>query len=584
MSFKHTKIGDILIIFQDNEKELPTRSTSPWEKKSSYGNAHVWMTEPDEGWCGFPLTTYQDKRWQIWALGEFYGEKTPDLPRALEKSADLNGHFIIFAYEHPEKRWHILTDRFGTLHAYLAGEEKRAALSTFSPAVAEAASTKRLDWDALAGFFTFGFFLGHETYWKDVRILPPATHLVLDDAGQYLAHDPTWTWHHNPNPSMVYEDALKGFANCFETVLKDHVRGKSVALPLSGGLDSRSTLIPLTRPDFKDSANLFPFSYGYTKDSAETRIARQLALKRDLDLHTWTIQPYLFDNIEWIMAAVEGFQDLTLCRQAYVVNDLAQRATHVLAAHWGDVWMDDMGFLGTSTDVSDNLLAQKLIRKFTKHGSDVLLELFKDILPHDMDAQNTTLIEEELRSLCQIQDLDFKVKAWKTQNWSFRWTLTSLRMYQTGVFPLLPFYDHRLTDFFCSVNSEILRGRQLQIDYIKQNASDLAEITWQPYDANLYQSKFYTTWLLPKRALKKLWRLTARKKVIQRNWEVQFLNSRGRTGLEQRLLSKGLKLHNFIPQKKLESFLREFYIRPDAANGYAASMLLTFSAWLEQYG
>jgi len=34
----------------------------------------------------------------------------------------------------------------------------------------------------------------------------------------------------------------------------------------------------------------------------------------------------------------------------------------------------------------------------------------------------------------------------------------------------------------------------------------------------------------------------------------------------------------------LTAFLADFFTHPDAANGYAASMLLTLSAWLEAYG
>ena len=33
---------------------------------------------------------------------------------------------------------------------------------------------------------------------------------------------------------------------------------------------------------------------------------------------------------------------------------------------------------------------------------------------------------------------------------SFRWTTTSLRMFQAAAFPRLPFYDTRMADFFSS--------------------------------------------------------------------------------------------------------------------------------------
>jgi len=242
-------IGDILIIFQESEFALPTRSKSPWQELAKYEGARVLITAVDEEWRGFPLSTYQDHRWKIWALGEFYGERKPDLPLALEESKDLNGHFLIIAYNRDKKQWHILSDRFGTVHAYLANDGKRAALGTFSPAVADAGSAKTLDWDGLGGFFTFGFFLSDRTYWRDLQIVKPAAHLVLDQHGSLISEDKTWTWHHEPDLNLSYDDAVDKFGELFTAVIRDQVRGKLVALPLSGGLDSRSTLVPLSGAD-----------------------------------------------------------------------------------------------------------------------------------------------------------------------------------------------------------------------------------------------------------------------------------------------------------------------------------------------
>ena len=547
------------------------------------GGAYLLATDIDDHWRGWPLTTYQDERWQMWVLGEFYGDQ-PDLPRAIHSRADLNGHFLILAFEVQPKRWHLLTDRFGTLHVYLGNKAGRTSLGTFSPAVAKAAQLNDLDRHALASFFTFGFFLGDTTHWQGLRVINPATHLVLDQTGKIIREIKTWDWEHQVDKSLTYSAAIEGFAERFDAVLRGQVKGKSVALPLSGGLDSRSTLIPLTSADQGSAASLFPFSYGYTKDSVETKIAAQLARKRNLPLQTWTIKPYLFDQLQDVLAATEGFQDLTLARQAYVVDQLGVHATHVLAAHWGDVWLDDMGFLGQTQPLSDTALADKLVGKFSKKGSAFLLYLFKESFPQDIVRHQATIIEQQLNALQAITDPDFKVKAWKTQAWSFRWTLASLRMYQAGLHLLLPFYDQRLADFFCTLPSQWVAGRKLQIDYLKKFGPDLARVTWQPYDANLYNYQHFNTWLLPKRAFKKLGRMLSYKKVIQRNWEVQFLNPQGKKELQNWILTPGLKLHSFVERKKLESILSDFYTQPNAAKGYAASMVLTFSAWLEAYG
>ena len=57
----------------------------------------------------------------------------------------------------------------------------------------------------------------------------------------------------------------------------------------------------------------------------------------------FTIHPYLFHNLNLVLDSVEGFQDVTQCRQAAVVGEIASQADYLIAAHWGDVWLDDMG-------------------------------------------------------------------------------------------------------------------------------------------------------------------------------------------------------------------------------------------------
>jgi hypothetical protein len=195
------------------------------------------------------------------------------------------------------------------------------------------------------------------------------------------------------------------------------------------------------------------------------------------------------------------------------------------------------------------------------------------------------LLTKDQNQLNHLQDPDFRLKALKIETYVFRWSLASLRMYQPGAFPLLPFFDPRFYDFFSTIPTSYVAGRRLQVAYLKRYAPNLARVPWQAYyDANLYEYLHFNTWLLPRRAVNKLRRLLSNQRVIERNWEVQFLNPRGSQGLQDWLLTPGLKLHNYIPQAKLAAFLRDFFNAPYAANGYAASMLLTFSAWLEAYG
>jgi hypothetical protein len=220
------------------------------------------------------------------------------------------------------------------------------------------------------------------------------------------------------------------------------------------------------------------------------------------------------------------------------------------------------------------------MHKLEKGGRQWLLDNF------GLQPQTALLREQvaaDLEQYAHLADLDFRVKAFKTDQWSWRWTTASLRMFQTAVLPRLPFYDNRLVDFFCTVPSAFVAGRRLQIDYLKRFAPDLARIPWQPYQTNLYRYQHFHTWLLPARIWRKAKRRLTRQQVIQRNWEVQFQGN-GRQQLHDFLLAPGQRIHQYLPAPAIHSLLDTFTRQPDGKIGYTISLLFTFAAWLEQYG
>ena len=584
--------GDMLLSFGDEPKELPHRaSAAPWSSDPHHGEGRLLWQPRSAGWQGFPMKALEAGPWSLWRIGESYGvdtdrgedERLLGVVEGRRPARDLNGHLLLLAWNEAARQWHVWTDRFGTVHAYRAVSGSRVALGTFFPAVAAAASGRRLDWTGLAGFFAFGFFPGDRTFFDDVRILRPASHLVLDATGRVLKEERCWTWEHAPDPSRSYDETVDDFASVLHRVMDD-LGGGRLAVPISGGLDSRTTVAALTRSGAPSGRDLWSYSYGYEPDSIETRIARKVAHARELPFEALTVEPYLFHRLNDVLSCVEGFQDVTQARQAVVSDLLGHKADAVIAAHWGDVWLDDMGLVDepapTGTRVVDHAYG-----KMAKRGRRWLLDRIVD---GKAGADPETLLREqlaeELSRLEGIADPDFRVKAYKTEQWSFRWTLASLRMYQAGAFPRLPFYDTRMTDFFASVPSAFVKGRRLQIDYLKRFAPDLARIDWQAYGTNLYRYRFFDSLLLPARAAKKALRLLRRLPAPQRNWEVQFLGPENRRRLEESLLGQGRRLHEFVSPQEIRSLLEAFHAAPfGEGRGYSVSMLLTFSSWLEAY-
>ncbi len=596
------RCGDLLLTFQETDGPIPGRySHNSW--KTTLAGEGWQLLHDDSGttWKGYPVSVGDAHEWNFILLGELNGldRNSHNLLDSLHsvvsgrKGAEaLNGHFLLLAYNQQDRRWHVFTDRFGTFHAYYGSDGWRCAFGTFSPAVAAAASRKQLDWSALTAFFAQGFFPADRTFFDDVQILQPASHYVFDATGKMREQKRYWHWWHQPDLNRSYDETVEEFGGIFREVMRDHTRDGRVALPISGGLDSRSTTtIAGNGQTTAEGGNLWAYSYGYTDDSPETNIARRIASARCLPFQAFTIKPYLFQNLDLVLDSVEGFQDITQCRQAAVVNEIAPNADYVIAAHWGDVWMDTMGLSGIngnrSSDVtSDSKIVNHALRKVKKGGREWLLTNVSADQLKGEDAEQFLheTVCDELSSLKHIACPDFRVKAFKTDNWSFRWTVSSLRMFQPAAFPRLPFYDTRLTDFFCTVPSKFTHQRQLQIDYLKRFAPDLARITWQARDANLFNYK-KSIRTLSRRAVKKGWRVLTGRQQIERNWEMQFFNSHGRANLEATLVQPGLRLHEFVSPSKIADLLAAFYAHPYAEKrGYTVSMLLTLSTWLEKYG
>ena len=584
--------GDLLTLFGADDPPNDTRSPGgAWAADTGVASWPLWYTQPAEGWKGTPCTTASRGDLHVRLLGELYGLRGAD-PRELlldvaagrENAHRLNGHYLLLAWDEAARELRVWTDRFGTLHAYHATSGSRAAVGTFYAAVAASASARQLDWLALTGFLGFGFFPHDRTFYDDVRILRPASLYVFDRSGRIRRQERYATWHYTPDTSRTYDDTVSEFARVFGEVMADHISTGHVAVPISGGLDSRSTVAEIREP----TDRVWAYSYGYSADSIETGIARRLAKCRALAFDEFVIGPYLFDHIDIAVASVEGFQDITQCRQAAVAEEIARRADYVIAAHWGDVWLDDMGLVGSGGPALDaEAVTDHTLHKIEKRGRAWLLDNVARSHLNEQDPRELLrdIVRQELASVAHMEDPDFRVKAFKTDNWSFRWTLSSVRMYQPGAFPRLPFYDTRIADFFQTVPSAYVAGRRLQIDYLKRYAPDLARVTWQARYADLYHCDRPAVWALPKRAFKKLGRIVRGRHVIERNWEVQFAGERGREGLREWLLRPGLRLHDLVPPMKVRSLLDAFDIAPlEQGRGYTVSMLLSLSAWLERYG
>jgi len=155
------RIGDLVVAFGGGLPKAGRDASLAWKVMEENRDWRLWQQLSTSSWKGFPLMRCQIAGWHITLLGELYQQPgaLEEIVRGDRDAAELNGHFLLWAWDENRRQWHVWTDRFGTLHAYHAHHPGVAALGTCSSTVAQLASRRRLDNHSLAGFFGFGFSL-----------------------------------------------------------------------------------------------------------------------------------------------------------------------------------------------------------------------------------------------------------------------------------------------------------------------------------------------------------------------------------------------------------------------------------------
>ena len=550
------------------------------EPPARVGELALFLAPDASSWRGLPWRACAEDAWQAWQWGGG-APRAADVRRWLDdpRTYDPAGRRVVLVVlDQRTQALHVWTDRFGTIALYHA---PGCVTSTYRAALA--ASARVLDWEGIATFLGLGFFLDDRTWHTDVRQLAAGSHHVFD-ASLTLQRSTRWAhWEHEPDTARDEAATLDALDAALAESTADVQGRDGLALPLSGGLDSR-TLLGLLAPRGGEAPPPWCFGYGYQPDSIETRIGGQLAAARDVAFDSFVVPTYLWNAMDRVMGATEGFVDVTQPRQAFMASTVASHGDRVVGGHWGDVWFDDLGLLDAEGDVAR--LEQEALRRLRKQGRAWLLEhVVAPALGEDPEAHLRERLRASLRPYADIADLDFRLKAFKTDTWSHRWTLPSLQTYRLGAQPVLPFYAESFYAFMRTVPSARVAGRALQKAWLCARHPDLARVPWQATGHDLFHDAVPGPAPLPVRALRKLLRLARGEKILERNWEVQFGGKANMDELRQRLLDPASPLRDHVATAPVEELLRAFERSPlEDKRGYTVCMLLTMHEALRHHG
>ena len=432
---------------------------------------------------------------------------------------------------------------------------------------------KTLNYKAICFFAATGFFLDQDTFFNELTVLKPAINYEIDeDFSKIISEKPYFNWNYNPKERPL-KQIVSEFATLFETIIKEQVANKTVILPLSGGLDSRTQAAALYHLGNKVNA----YGYSFLNGHDETYYGKKVANACNFSFQDWQVpKGYLWNCIDDLAKINSCYSEFTHPRQMAFVNQYAQLGDVFSLGHWGDVLFDDMM---VNENLSNDDKVQVILKKIIKKGGLELAEsLWKSWQMEGSFIEYCSQRIEKLLSQINISNTNAQIRAFKSLYWAPRWTSTNLAIFESVCPISVPYYDNRMCEFICSVPEKYLSGRQIQIEYLKMRMPKLAQIPWQDnYPFNLYNYKWNKApFNLPFKIYNKLITATSSKKYIQRNWELQFLGNNNKKHLEQYLFENE-SFKSLVSDDVTNLFYSKFKNQDEVYFSHSVSMLLTLS-------
>lgn len=431
-----------------------------------------------------------------------------------------------------------------------------------------------MDKEAICVFVATGFFLDTDSYYKGQKVLRPGHNYQIDAATQQIiAQEPYFKWHYNPIERSL-DTIVDEFADVFETIIKEQTESKSVILPLSGGLDSRTQAVALNNLKIPTKA----YSYTFTNGHDETFYGRSIAKLCNFPFRAFKVpQGYLWNTIDRLAEINQCYSEFTHPRQMAFIESYTEMGEVFSLGHWGDVLFDDTG-VDDNLDINDQV--EVLYKKLIKKGGEALaIALWEEWdLEGDFKAYFKQRLHKLLTEVNIPENANAQIRAFKSLYWAPRWTSVNLSIFSSQRAITLPYYDRRMCDFICSVPEKYLSNRQIQIGYIKKRNPKLAQLMWQdhrPFNLYNYQNN-KIPYNLPFRVLNKLKRMFSSNLYVQRNWELQFLGENNDNELRQRLFNNPEFLR-LVPEKTVKEFYQRFKSEDKVFYSHPLSMLLTLS-------
>ncbi|HWY87881.1 MAG TPA: asparagine synthase-related protein, partial [Gemmataceae bacterium] len=373
--------------------------------------------------------------------------------RGPEFFAGLHGSFVAALWDASNHRLLLVSDRFGSKPLYFAMVPGTLLFaSEIKALLAEPAVSRQLSFRGFAQFFTFGQFLGEETLWEKIRLLPAAGCLTYDAPTEGLTVSTYWRPGYSASDASTSDTQhLDRIDDAFKKAVDRRVRGtQHLGLSLSGGLDARTILGVLD-----SDPPLQTITMGI-EGSIDHRAAEQLARLAGRSHHSYVLNTEFLGDFENHLRRMVHLTDGQYLSQCIVMPTLPfyrERGIEVLLrGHAGELMHMDKAY-NFSLDpaalaIRDGAgLEQWLYRRLTSHMSQDLRDrLFAPAHQEQMESLTRASLQACLRDSEGIDPPAQRIAHLFLGQRVRRETTLSMVKFGSMVETRLPYLDNDLVD------------------------------------------------------------------------------------------------------------------------------------------
>ncbi|NTY01078.1 asparagine synthase-related protein [Deinococcus sp. JMULE3] len=318
---------------------------------------------------------------------------------------------------------------------------------------------------ARSEFLASSYTFNDRTLLTDWRQLMPGQTAVLDKNDNQLSIDYYWrhTHHRNNHDTVKIKHELSNISiRVFQRLIQSS-KGKQLAIPLSGGYDSRYIVTMLKMLGAK---NVICYTYGRS-DSFEVKIAQQVAQKIGYDCafveytpEKWRMAAESASFHKYIsehhyFSAVPHIQDFIALKHLKD-NDLIEKDAIIVPGFCGDLiggsylpasYINSDGEEASYPDITDYIIQKHLIN-ITSPDKEFQRELIKNdvrlFLSHLMPVGSNS---EEFIEANEI---------WFTEHKVSKFVVNAVRLFEYFEYEYrLPLWDDELVNYWYSINNTL---------------------------------------------------------------------------------------------------------------------------------